>query len=156
MAISFTLELFLADRRVPYRVLEHPRTQTTTETAQESRISGETIAKGVLLKGGGDYMLAVLPASRKIQFPELQDCVQRAFDMASEEEVGVWFSDCDIGAIPPIGQAFGLDVVLDESLAEHPDVYFEGGDHCTLVHLKRDDFRRMMVGSQSGRFSFHG
>ena len=63
------------------------------------------------------------------------------------------FEDCDIGAIPPIGAAYDVPVILDESLGDAADIYFEGGDHKTLVHVSGKDFRNLTSGARLARFS---
>lgn len=64
--------------------------------------------------------------------------------LATEAEVGEIFDDCELGAVPPVGEAYGIDVMLDNSLNDCPDVYFEGGDHVHLVHVSGEDFRQLM------------
>jgi Ala-tRNA(Pro) deacylase len=81
-------------------------------------------------------MLAVLPASRNIQFEELRRLLSSDVDMASEEQIGTLFPDCERGAVPALGPAYGLNVVVDDSLAQQPDVYFEAGDYANLVHMR--------------------
>ncbi len=75
--------------------------------------------------------------------------------LATEGEIADLFDDCDLGAVPPVGAAYGLSVVLDESLVDAPEVYFEGGDHTTLVHVAGDAFGTLMSDARRGRFSHH-
>ena len=78
-------------------------------------------------------MLAVLPASRYIQFDELRRLLGSDVDIAGEGRVETLFLDCEPGSVPALGAAYELNVVVDDSLAQQPDVYFEGGDHANLV-----------------------
>jgi len=153
MAIAITLQQYLADNDIDYETLEHPYTTSATKTAQESHVSGDSVAKAVLLKAGKDYLLAVLPASHHIRFDQLREWLDKSVDLATEEEVEALFSDCELGAIPPVG--YGLDVVIDEGLALDNDVYFEGGDHATLVRVAAKAFADMMNDARRGRFSRH-
>ncbi|HDL85873.1 MAG TPA: YbaK/EbsC family protein, partial [Candidatus Acetothermia bacterium] len=73
--------------------------------------------------------------------------------LATEEEISALFPDCDTGAIPPVGAAYGLKTVVDESLEGHEDVYFEGGDHRSLVHLSGAEFHQLMGKIPHERFS---
>jgi Ala-tRNA(Pro) deacylase len=75
--------------------------------------------------------------------------------MATEEEIERLFPDCILGAIPPVGAAYGLRTVVDESITEVPDVFFEGGDHATLVHMSGPAFDRLMVEAPHAHFSMH-
>jgi Ala-tRNA(Pro) deacylase len=79
--------------------------------------------------------------------------MDRRLGLASEDEVCSLFADCDIGAVPPIGSAYNVPVILDESLGDASDVYFEGGDHTTLVHMSGPSFRNLMRDAQIARFS---
>lgn len=156
MSISPTLERFLADQEAPYDLVDHPYTTSgSMQTTQAAHVPGDKMAKSVVLEEDGDYLLAVLPATRHLRLGELHRQLDRRLGLATEREVADLFTDCDLGAIPALGQAYGLGVVWDESLAELPDVYFEGGDHRALVHMKGEDFRRLLAGAPHGRFSEH-
>ena len=76
--------------------------------------------------------------------------------LASEDEVFSLFDDCDIGAIPPIGAAYDVPVIVDDSLGDAADIYFEGGDHRTLVHVSGKDFRDLTMDARHARFSHRG
>jgi Ala-tRNA(Pro) deacylase len=158
MTISATVQRYLQGRGVPYEVLTHPLTGSSSETAQSAHISGERIAKTVVLRVGdtGDgYLLAVLPASHHLSLELLRQWLGRSAELASEQEIGKLFPDCELGAIPPLGEAYGLDVVLDDSLAGLHEVCFEGGDHRSLVRVGGEQFRQLLSGARHGRFSTH-
>ncbi len=156
MAIAITLKQYLADSDVDYETLAHPRAMSSAQTAEVSHVPGGRVAKAVLLKEGkDDYLLAVLPASHHIRLDALRDWLDRPVALATEEEVEALFDDCDLGAVPPIGTAYGLDVVMDESLAGDDDVFFEGGDHATLVRVAGATFERLMANARLGQFC-HG
>ena len=153
MGIAITVEQYLSREGVPYEMTQHAPTLSASQTAQACHISGHRIAKGVLVKDEQGYVLVVLPASHHITFEELDLRLHRPLRMASEREAARLFSDCETGSIPAVGAAYGLEVVLDESLADTPDVYFEAGDHKTLVHVRGPDFDRLMAGAQHAHFS---
>ncbi len=155
MAIAMTLQQYFTDNGITYETLSHPYTTTASKTAQASHVPGDRIAKAVVVKKGEDFLLAVLPASHHIVFGNLRELLERPVDLATEEEVESLFSDCELGAIPPIGKAYGLDVVLDESLSGDDDFYFEGGDHATLVQVSAAEFGKLMENARQGRFSYH-
>jgi len=154
MAIAITLKQYLADSDIDYETLTHPRAMSSSQTAEASHIPGARLAKAVLLKEGRDsYLLAVLPASHHIRLDALRDWLGRQVTLATEEEIEALFSDCEIGAVPPIGNAYGLDVVVDESLVGDDDVYFEAGDHATLVRVPGTAFERLLANARQGQFS---
>jgi Ala-tRNA(Pro) deacylase len=137
-------------------VVDHPLTGSASETAQSAHISGNRMAKAVVLRDRGDgYLLAVVPATHHLSLEMMQAWLGRSVALASEQEIGKLFPDCDLGAIPPVGGAYGLDMVLDDSLTGLDEVFFEGGDHRTLVKVGGEQFRRLMSGARHGRFSTH-
>ena len=154
MAIAITLKQYFADGDIDYETLVHPRAVSSSQTAEVSHVPGGRLAKAVLLKEGKEsYLLAVLPASHHIRLDALRDWLGRPVALATEEEIEAMFNDCDLGAVPPIGSAYGLDVVLDESLVGDDDIYFEGGDHATLVRVAGTTFERLMGNARQGQFS---
>lgn len=156
MPLSPTLERYLADQHVDYELVDHPYTSDgSMQTTQAAHIPGDKMAKSVVLEEDGDYIVAVLPATRHLQLGAVHRQFDRRLGLATEREVADLFTDCDLGAVPALGQAYGLDVVWDESLSELPDVYFEAGDHRALVHMTGEDFRRLLRDAPHGRFSEH-
>ena len=153
MGIALTLAQYLIDRDVAYNLVPHPHTETASASAAASSVPADSVAKAVVLKGGDGFMLAVLPASRYIQFDELRRLLGSDVDIAGEEQVETLFLDCEPGSVPALGAAYGLNVVVDDSLAQQPDVYFEGGDHANLVLISGTSFQKLMVDARHGRFT---
>ncbi len=153
MAVAMTLQRYLDDHDVSYDVITHRKTGCSTMSAQSSHISGNSLAKGVVIKRDGDYLLAVLPATRHVALERLQDIVGGPVSLASEEEASGLFPDCEEGAMPALAAAYGLSAVVDEQLADCDEIYFEGGDHRSLVHIAGDQFGRLMGDAPLGRFS---
>jgi Ala-tRNA(Pro) deacylase len=152
MTIAPTLLRHL-DSNVRYDVITHDPTMSSARTAQACHVSGERVAKAIVLRHNGGYMLAVLPASRHIRLPDLKVQIGEDVDLADEGEIKALFPDCALGAVPPVGECYDLDVIVDDSIGEQPDVYLEGGDHTTLVHVDRAQFARLMAQARHGRFS---
>ena len=152
MAISPTLRDFLHKQQVEYSLVPHVHTGSSMETAQAAHIPGNSLAKAVILKDGERYIMVVIQSSEHVDLAELKRQFGAPFEMASEGELGKVFSDCDLGAVPPIGSAWSMNVFLDERLLEREEVYFEAGDHEDLVRVTGTDFARLMAGSQRGHF----
>lgn len=145
MAIAITLKEYLADAGVSYEILKHSPTRDSTQTAAIAHIPGEHLAKAVMLEDeDGRYLLAIIPSNQHVDLGELHRQFHILLGLATEAELDKVFDDCEPGAVPPVGEAYGIDVMLDNSLEECPDVYFEGGDHVHLVHLNGKDFRQLM------------
>ncbi len=154
MAIAPILQKHL-DRNVTYDVITHDPTMSSTRTAQACHVSGDRLAKAIVLRHDGRHMLAVLPASHHVRLSDLKMQIGDDVDLADEKEIKQLFPDCALGAVPPIGECYELDVIVDDSIQEQPDVYLEGGDHATLVHMDQAQFARLMVEARHGRFSVH-
>ena len=155
MTIALTLERYLDAKSVKYDVIAHQPTNSSGETAEICHIPGDRLAKGVLLRDEVGYALAVLPASHHIRLSELRRQFGDDVDLATEGEIEDLFQDCVRGAIPAIGECYGLDTVVDDSIEEQPEVYFEGGDHTTLVHMTHAQFAKMTAAARHGSFSEH-
>ena len=153
MAIAMTLKQYLEDHDIEYDVLTHQETGCSSRTAQVSRVPGDQLAKGVVVKREKGYLLAVVPASRRLELDGLGRWLKQPVCMATEEEISTLFNDCERGAVPPIGPAYGIRTVIDDSFEGKKDIYFEGGDHRTLVHLTGDQFHRLMEKVPHERFS---
>ena len=153
MGIAIVLARYLAERGVKYDVVEHSHTATALESARTSQISLDRLAKAVVLKGDDGFLVAVLPASGHIQFGQLCKQLGAEVDMASEEQIESIFHDCEPGAVPALGDAYGLKVIVDDSLASEPEIYLEGGDHASLVHVSGRAFQELMAGARHARFT---
>ena len=155
MAIALTLERYLDTKHVKYDVIAHEPTNSSMQTAEACHIPGDRLAKAVLLRDEVGYALAVLPASHHIRLSELRRQFGDDVDLATEREIADLFQDCVRGAIPVLGECYGLDVVVDDSIEEQPEVYFEGGDHATLVHMSHAQFAGLTATARHGCFSAH-
>jgi Ala-tRNA(Pro) deacylase len=154
MAIAPTLQKYL-DQNVTYEVIPHEPTLSSMRTAEACHISGDGLAKGIVLRRDDGYMLAVLPASHHIRLSDLRRQIGNNVDLAGELEIDQLFRDCAHGAVPPVGECYGLDVIVDDSIQQQPEVYLESGDHETLLHMSQAQFARLTAQAQHGRFSVH-
>jgi Ala-tRNA(Pro) deacylase len=145
MSIALSIQHYLEGRGVPYDVMTHERTLCSSATAHAGDIPEDNLAKGVLMRREDGYLLAIVPASCHVQIGAVGRWLQEPVELASETEASMIFGDCELGSVPPVGGAYGLTAVMDDSLEGFKDIYFEGGDHRTLVHVTGRDFHRLMV-----------
>jgi Ala-tRNA(Pro) deacylase len=146
-----TITNFLGKLDVAYETLLHRRTITSRQAAREAHVPGQRLAKGVLFCDDEDYVLAVVPASRRVDAARLSKLLgRRALALASEDELALLFPDCEIGAVPIVGQAYGVNSVIDAALLAEDDIYLEAGDHQHLVRVVGRDFRRLMENVSCG------
>jgi len=143
MTVAPILARHLANQNIKYDVIAHEPTMTSSHTAQACHISGDRVVKGIVLRGDGVYTLAVLPASRRIRMTDLKARISPdvAFGVGSRDRSSV--PRLRAGGRPAGRPVLWLDVIVDDSIQEQPDVYLEGGDHVTLVHMSSAQFARL-------------
>ncbi|MFT3924673.1 MAG: YbaK/EbsC family protein [Myxococcales bacterium] len=154
MYLSHTVTAFMDKCDVDYDTVGHSHSFTSGQSASAAQLPRSRLAKAVLFCDEDDYVLAVVPASAQVDRRALKEMMgHKNLELAEEDEVALMFPDCELGAIPPLGGAYGLETVVDDSLLEQEEVYFEGGDHEHLVHVTRDAFLRLMAGAPHGNIS---
>jgi Ala-tRNA(Pro) deacylase len=144
MSIAASVQQYLLREHIPYQVIVHAPTSDSAHSAQSAHIPGDRLAKSVVLEDEDGYVMAVIPASHRLDLQALREELNRELDLSPEHTLAKIFEDCAPGAIPPLGCAYGIDMVVDRVLNDIPDVYFEGGDHESLVHLTGQEFRKVM------------
>lgn len=152
MTISLTLLSYLDQKHAVYDLVPHTHTGSSMETAQAAHVPGNALAKAVILKDDERYIMVVVQSSEHVDLAELKRQFGHSFELATEGELGEVFVDCELGAVPPIGAAWAMDVFLDECLLEQENIFFEAGDHEDLVRVQGHEFERLMEGSQRGHF----
>jgi Ala-tRNA(Pro) deacylase len=155
MSIAPTLRNYLAAEGIQYAEIPHEFTMSSNRTAEACHIPGDRLAKGVVLRRNGDYLLAVVPASHHLRLSDLRTELGDHVVMATEAEINRLFSDCAHGAIPAVGKCYGLNMIVDDSMDAQPEIYIEAGDHETLLQFTRAQFGRLTTNALHGRFSAH-
>lgn len=148
MSIASTLESFLNEQSINYVLVQHSHTGSSMDTAQAAHIPGGHLAKGVAVNHEGRFLLVVVPSDYHVDLGRLQAHLGGTVAMATESQLTELFPDCDQGAAPPIGAAYGLRTLLDRSLKGCAEVYFESGDHEHLVKVSGDQFALLMQGAE--------
>ncbi len=154
MTLAPRLQSFLDECGVAYLVIPHQPSSSSRAAAEAAHVPVERLAKAVLLKDDQGYLLVVLPASRRIALDRLREQLGRDLELASEPELAAIFADCDAGAAPPFGGAYGIPTVIDESLLHLSDVYFEAGSHACVARMTGADFASQFSGRPRGAYSY--
>lgn len=153
MAIAMSFRDYLDRRHIHYDVLAHDYATTALQTASTAQVPMTQLVKAVIFRDeNDDYLMAVLPSLCQAEVDELNEATDRHLHLADEHELPKLFSDCDLGAIPPAGEAYKIPMIWDESLDREKDIYIEAGDHQHLLHLSHSDFMKLMGNSPSARF----
>jgi Ala-tRNA(Pro) deacylase len=155
VTIAASVQSYLDREGAAYETIAHEHTRDSNHTAQAARVPGDRLAKCVVLEDDSGYLMAVVPSTHKVDLGALHRTLQRNLGLASEPELVELFKDCEPGALPPLGAAYGMQMILDDSLAGPPDIYFEAGDHVALVHMRNSEFMRLMENVPRGRISYH-
>jgi len=139
------LKDFLDKENIKYVTIRHSQVYTAQEIAASAHIPGKELAKTVMVKLDGKMAMAVLPASYRVDFGLLKEASgAREVKLATEEEFKYLFPDCEIGAMPPFGNLYGMEVYVAESLAGDKEIAFNAGTHSELIKLSFKDFERLV------------
>ncbi|MFQ5713502.1 MAG: aminoacyl-tRNA deacylase [Candidatus Scalinduaceae bacterium] len=142
---SKKLKDFLDSKNIKYVTIDHSRAYTANEIAATAHIPGKELAKTVMVKIEGKMTMTVLPAYCKINFELLQEATGASnVELSSEQEFKDMFPGCEIGAMPPFGNLYGMEVLVDKSLCEDEEIAFNAGSHTELIRLSYKDFEKLV------------
>jgi Ala-tRNA(Pro) deacylase len=154
MSMPITLETFLSEHGARYTLHHHAASISSVATAEAASVAEDDLAKSVLLEDEIGHVLAVLPASRRLKLSDLRDQLGRKLHLSHEADLESIFPDCELGALPPMGAAYGLATVVDRSLEGRDEVFFEAGDHETLVRMSGGTFLDLLGNARRGEFAY--
>ena len=155
MSIPYTVTTCLHNHDVDFDVISHSLTSSSQRTAEASHISGELLAKAVVLADGENFVMAVIPATHRLESSSVSNLLHKSVEMVSELDFSMVFRDCQVGAIPPMGFAYGMKTIVDDSLRERSELYLECGDHQHLLHVTKDGFLKLTEGCAHATISSH-
>ncbi len=143
MSVPKNLKKFLDKNHASYQPLTHERVITTSEVAEVHHTPGREVIKSVVIKDNENYYLFILPSSKEVDFSRIRKILNsKSVDLASEEDFKEIFSDCELGAMPPFGELYGLKTYADEMLKEDANVLFNAGTHEDTVKMSFEDFNK--------------
>lgn len=152
--IAKKLRDFLDGRHVRYATIVHSPAYTAMETAHAAHVRGKEMAKTVIVKLDGRMAMLVLPASYRMYPDLLRDALEvKTVELAGEDEFTARFPGCEPGAMPPFGNLFDMDVLVDQALAEDAEIVFNAGTHTELMRMSWLDYEELMKPTL-GMFSF--
>lgn len=135
------LKKYLDENKIKYISISHSSAYTAQEIAARAHIRGRELAKTVILKIDGKIAMAILPASYKINFEQLsKELNVPNVRLAYEQEFMDKFPDCEIGAMPPFGNLYGIEVFVAKSLTEDEEISFNACSHTELIKMSLKDF----------------
>jgi Ala-tRNA(Pro) deacylase len=144
MPILRKLVDFLDSHRIRYQVLTHSEAYTAQEVAALQHVPGKQMAKVVMVMSGGQPLMTVLPASRRLDLRRLRELVGGDVRLETESEFAHLFPGCETGAEPPFGNLFGVEVLVDQELADNDEIVMNAGTHYQTVRMSYADFARLV------------
>lgn len=141
---SKRLKEFLDKERVKYVCVSHSPAYTAQEVAASAHVPGWEVAKVVMVKVDGALAMAVVPANRKIVPQDLREMLgAERVELATEAEFRDKFQDCELGAMPPFGNLYGMPVYVAPALAQDEEIAFNAGTHTEIIKMPYKDFERL-------------
>ncbi|TLX72147.1 YbaK/EbsC family protein [Labilibacter sediminis] len=139
------LEAYLRNQDVSFNKIVHHKTYTAQRTAADTHISGKEIAKTVIMKIDNDMCMVVLPGNMQVDINLLKEATgAKDVRLATEIEFKDMFENCEVGAMPPFGNLYGMPVYVAEALKEDVFIAFNAGSHSLLIQMKYADFERLV------------
>ena len=155
MSVPYRVQDFIAEHDIPWDPVVHEASSCSMDAAHLAHVRPDELAKAVVLQTDRDCFLAVVPADGHVDLDAVEHELGRHVTLASESMLDALMPDCARGAVPAVGEAFGMSTLWDPALAEVPDVYFESGDHRTLVHMSGPAFGELMRTAHALRCTRH-
>ena len=141
---SRKIKAYLEEAGVPYRIIEHDTVYTAQELAAVTHVKGKEIAKAVMVKADDELVMVVVPSTHMIDFELLKKQLKKnRVSLAREEEFSPLFPDCEIGAMPPLGNLYNVDTIVAKSLSDDTDIVFNAGTHHDIVKISYADFEKL-------------
>ena len=139
------LKEFLDSEGVKYLQINHSPAYTAREVAQSLHIKGHKVAKTVIVFIEGKMAMAVVSGNRSINFDHFRKEIGvKEIILAAEKEFRDVFPDCELGAMPPFGNLYGIEVYVDRHLMEEEDIFFNACTHSELIRISYQDFERLV------------
>ena len=146
---------FLDKSAVHYEESEHAPAFTAQQMAAVEHEQGKYVAKPVIIKADGKYMMCVLAACYKIDLHALKNQLgAKSVELAGEQEIGKIFEDCELGAEPPFGNLYDLPTVMDKAMEKDDHITFQAGAHDKAIRMSMKDYRKL-VEPKVLEFSYH-
>lgn len=142
---STRVKEFLDSQHVPYQSIRHPPAYTTQEVAAVTHIPGREVAKTVLIWIDGEMTMVVVPASVRVDLSLLaEETGGHRIELASERDFRDAFPGCEVGAMPPFGNLYGLRVYVADMLSRDEEIAFNAGTHTEVIRIRYSDFERLV------------
>jgi len=139
------LHQFLEQQHVSFETIPHRIAYSAQQTAAAAHVPGHEFAKAVIVDIDGRLAMVVQTASRMVPLGRVRSATgARDVHLVNEREFEERFPDCELGAMPPFGNLYGMDTYVTEALARDDGIVFNAGSHSELIRLRYEDFDRLV------------
>jgi Ala-tRNA(Pro) deacylase len=136
---------FLNGNNIKYVMTTHSPAYTAQEVAAAAHVPGRQFAKAVIVRIDGELAMAVVPATCKVDTFALRSALGAEFvEVVDKPVIAERFEGCQLGAMPPLGNLFGMQTYVDREIAKSDDIAFNAGTHSDVVWMRFDDYRRLV------------
>ena len=145
MAVLERLDVYLKQNKIDYKTFKHPEVYTAQEIAAALHVPGKELAKVVMVKAKERFIMAVIPASWRVDFSKLKDMLkEKDIRLATEDEFKALFPDCEAGAEPPFGNLYNIETIVDMSITDDEHIFFNAGNHYETIEMNYKDFASLV------------
>ncbi len=154
MAISISFNEYLTNHHIDYELVKHRHTRSSFDSACSAHLPSAEVAKAIILKSSdGSCLMAALSVGHKLSIAQVNKLTGKNYHLLNEARLSDLFPDCEQGAIPSVGDAFAVAMLVDDGLLEAKQVYIEAGDHCHLIKIDHQQFASMLAKVPHGNIS---
>ena len=153
MSMAHSIETHLGRAGIEFNLISHPHSSNSLQTARFAHVPAQQVAKAVMTHDGDTYRLCLIPSTNRLVLPWLNEHMHGHYRLVVEQELAGLFADCEMGAVPALGQVYGFPVIWDSAFSDMNEIFFEGGDHEHLVRVDKGAFMQLMAGQEQDRIS---
>jgi len=145
MAIAISFNDYLSSKNINYELIQHRHTCSSLDSSCTAHLPTSEVAKAVILQSSaGDYLMATLSSGHRLSIEQVNKLMGEEYHLVNEVRLGELFPDCQQGAIPSIGEAYQIKMLVDDSLLNTKNVFIEAGDHQHLVKISHQQYIDML------------
>jgi len=146
MAISISFNEYLSNHHIDYELVKHRSTKSSFDSSCSAHLPSNEVAKAIILQSNdGSYLMTTLSVGRKLSIIQVNKLMGKNYHLLEEAQLSELFPDCEQGAIPSIGDAFAMDMLVDDALLSEKQVYIEAGDHRHLIKVDQQQFTHLLA-----------
>lgn len=154
MAISISFNEYLTNHNIDYELVKHRHTRSSFDSSCSAHLPSDEVTKAIILQcSDGGYLMSTLSVGHKLSIAQVNQLTGKNYHLLNETRLSELFPDCEQGAIPSVGEAFAIDMLVDNSLLRAKQVYIEAGDHRHLIKIEQQEFAKMLAKVPHGNIS---